>query len=177
MCAALLSAAACASNNKNEPSNAAASASPAATQAAPARTPSTIQQPQVVTASVEEVTLKGGGSGETSVRLDIAEGYHVNSSQPSDKFYIATQLSAEPQEGITPGKPAYPPAMSKKFSFAEKPLSVYEGRAVIKLPLSAEASATKGRHTFKTRVRVQPCNDQACLQPVTIEAAIPVIID
>jgi hypothetical protein len=176
MCAALLCSA-CASGNKNETSKTAASPSPAANQTTPAQATSATQQPQVVTASVGEVTLKSGGSIEAEVLLDIAEGYHVNSNQPSDKFYIATQLEAGPQEGITAGKPVYPPALTKKFSFAEQPLSVYEGRAVIKLPLRAEPAATKGRHTFRTRIRIQPCNDQACLAPRTIEAAIPVVID
>ncbi|MCA1634658.1 MAG: protein-disulfide reductase DsbD N-terminal domain-containing protein [Acidobacteria bacterium] len=174
LCAPLLFSA-CASGQE-VPSNAASNAAPGANQTA--RTPTPIPQAQVVTASVEEVQLgAGGGSAETAVRLDIAEGYHVNANPPSDKFYIGTEIQAEPQEGITPGKPVYPPALTKKFSFAEQPLAVYEGRAVIKLPLRAELSAAKGRHTFKARIRVQPCNDQACLQPRTIEAAIPVVVN
>lgn len=174
VCAPLLFSA-CAPARK-ESSNAASNTPPGANQAS-ASPPAPTPQPQVVTASVEEVQIGAGGSAETSVRLDIAEGYHVNANPPSDKFYIGTEIQAEPQEGITPGKPVYPPALTKKFSFAEKPLAVYEGHAVIRLPLRAERSAAKGRHTFKARFRVQPCNDQACLQPRTIEAAIPVIVN
>ena len=121
--------------------------------------------------------LSAGGAGEALVRLDIAEGYHVNANPPSDKFYIGTEVRAEPQEGVTPGKPVYPPAVTRKLSFSDKPLSVYEGRAVIKLPLTADKGAAKGRHTFRARIRVQPCNDEVCLPPREIEAAIPLTIN
>jgi hypothetical protein len=158
-----------------ESSNASTSGTPGANRAA--ATPRASATPQVVTATVEEVRIDAGGTAETSVRLDIAEGYHVNANPPSDKFYIGTEVLAEPQEGITPGKPAYPPGLSKKFGFAREPLLVYEGEAVVKLPLSAATTAAKGRHTFKARVRVQPCNDEACFPPRTIEAAIPVVVN
>src|ERR687888_151008 len=88
---------------------------------------------------------------------------------PADKFYIGTEVRAEPQEGITPGKPIYPPAVSRKLSFSDKPLAVYEGQAVIRLPLNADKTAAKGRHTFRAKIRVQPCNDQACLPPREID--------
>ena len=175
LCAAALCSA-CGGGQKQSANSSNANA-PAANQPASGASVPANAPPQVVTASVEEVKIDAGGSAETSVRLDIAEGYHVNANPPSDKFYIGTELTAEAQEGITPGKPTYPAALTKKFGFAEKPLAVYEGRVDIKLPLKAAATASKGRHTFKARVRVQPCNDEACLQPRTIEAAIPVIVN
>lgn len=135
------------------------------------------QQQQEVTATVEEATLQAGGSGEATITLDIKEGYHVNANPPSDKFYIGTQLDVTPAEGLKPGAPVYPSPVSRKFAFAEKPLNVYEREAVIKLPLQADASAAKGRHTLAARVRVQPCNDQACLQPRTLETSVNVTVE
>ncbi len=146
----------------------AASAPPAPTQ-----TP----QAQVVTATVEEAKLAAGGAGEATVRLDIAEGYHVQANPASDKFYVATELRAEPQDGLTPGKPTYPAGLQRKLGFAEKPLAVYEGSVRIRLPLRADAAASKGRRTLRAKVRVQPCNDEVCLQPREIDAPIPVTID
>lgn len=137
----------------------------------------TAPQAQVVTATVEEAKLEAGGQGEATVRLDIAEGYHVNANPASDKFYVATELRAEPQEGVTPGKPVYPAGLSRKLGFAEKPLSVYEGSVRIRLPLRADAGAEKGRHTLRAKIRVQPCNDEACLQPREIDAPIPVTVN
>jgi hypothetical protein len=139
--------------------------------------PSPAPQAQPVTATVEEVRLDAGGSAEASVRLDIAKGFHTHANPATDKFYIATELRAEPQEGITPGRPVYPPGAPRKLGFADKPLALYEGSVVIKLPVSADKSATKGRHTLHTKLRVQPCNDEACLPPRDIDAPIPVTIN
>jgi len=153
-----------------------AAGTPAADRPA-APTPTPTPQPQVVTASAEEVRVRAGGSADSAVRLKIADGYHVNANPPSDRFYVGTELLAEPQGGLSPGKPVYPRAESKKFQFSDKPLSVYEGEAVIRLPLSAAAGAEKGSRTFAARVRVQPCNDEACLPPRVIEASIPVVVE
>jgi hypothetical protein len=160
--------------NTNGVASSAKAPTPAAT--APAAATPTPQQ-QVVTATVEEAKLDAGGAGEATVRLDIAEGYHVNANPASDKFYVATELRAEPQEGVTPGKPVYPAGLNRKLGFAEKPLSVYEGSVRIKLPLRADPGAAKGRHTLRAKLRVQPCNDEACLQPRDIDAPIPVTVN
>ena len=158
--------------------NGVAAVTPAPSPAATAQAaPGPARQAQPVTATVEEVRLDAGGAGEASVRLDIADGYHVNANPASDKFFIPTELRAEPQEGITPGKPVYPPGESRKLGFADKPLALYEGSVVIKLPLRADANALKGRHTLRAKLRVQPCNDEACLPPRDIDAPIPVTIN
>lgn len=144
--------------------------------ATPAATPAP-QQPQPVAAAADEARLKAGGAGEAVVRLDITDGFHVNANPASDKFYIPTELTAGPEAGITPGKPSYPKALTKKFKFADKALAVYEGRAEIRLPLRAEASAAKGAHALRARVRVQPCNDEVCLSPRTLDVSIPVVVE
>lgn len=158
--------------------NGVAATTPAPSPAAAAQaTPGPARQPQPVTATVDEVTLDAGGAGEASVRLDIAQGYHTHANPATDKFYIATELRAEPQEGITPGKPVYPPGAQRKLGFAEKPLSLYEGSVVIKLPLRAGKDVPRGRHTLRARLKVQPCNDEACLPPRDIDAPIPVTVN
>lgn len=127
--------------------------------------------------SADEAKLAAGGAGEAAVRLDIAEGFHVHANPASDKFYIATEVQAAPQEGITPGKPVYPKALTRKLEFAATPLALYEGQATIKLPLRADNNAAKGSHKFRITVRAQACNDQACQPPRTIEMLIPVTVD
>lgn len=157
--------------------NGVAAVTPAPNPAATAQATPTQQPQQPVTATVDEVRLDAGGAGEASVRLDIVKGYHTHANPATDKYYIATELRAESQEGITPGKPVYPPGASRKLGFAEKPLSLYEGSVVIKLPLRAEKNALKGRHTLRAKLKVQPCNDEACLPPREIDAPIPVTIN
>lgn len=165
---------ACGGQADNTGGGAAATPTPAATAQARA-TPAARRQE--VTATVEEAALEAGGAGEARVRLDIADGFHVQANPASDKFYVATELRAEPVEGVTPDKPVYPAGVERKLGFADKPLSVYEGGAVvIRLPLRADKAAAKGRHTLRAKLRVQPCNDEVCLPPREIDAPIPVTV-
>ena len=169
-----LACASCGGGQSNANGVAAVTPSPAAAaQAAPAPAP----QAQPVTATVEELKLDAGGAGEAAVRLDIAGGYHTHANPATDKFYIATALTAEAADGITPGKPVYPPGVERKLGFEKRPLSLYEGRVVIKLPVRADKNALKGRHTLRAKLRVQPCNDVTCEPPRYIDAPIPVTIN
>ena len=145
----------------------------AAATAAPSPTPA----PQVVTAAADEATLDAGKPGEATVRIEIAKGFHVNANPASDKFYVPTELVVEKQEGVAPGRPVYPKGLTRTLGFSDKPLSVYEGSVVIRLPLRAEPNAAKGRRALRAKVRVQPCNDEACLQPRDIEIPINVTVN
>lgn len=146
---------------------------PATAPATPAPTPQALH----VTALAEEVKLEAGGAGEAAVRLDIEQGYHTHANPATDKFYIATALSAEAADGITPGKPVYPPGVPRKLDFFDKPLSLYEGSVRIRLPLRADKNALKGRHTLRAKLRVQTCNDQTCDQPRNVDVPINVTIN
>lgn len=150
------------------------SQTPAAPAAARPATPTPAPTPHILTASAAEARLAPGASGEAVVRLNIADGWHVNSNPPSDKFYIGTEVQAEAQGGVAPGKPVYPKGLTKKFEFSQQPLDVYEGAVEVRLPLRAEPTAERGARTLRGRVRYQPCNDRECLQPRTVEVSIPV---
>jgi hypothetical protein len=174
LCAPLIFGACGGQTNAND--TAAINNAPAPVATAPVQATPT-PQAEVVTASADAVQLGAGGAGEAVVRLNIADGFHVNANPASDKFYRATEIQAAPQEGITPGKPTYPRAILKKFEFAQTPLAVYEKQVVIRLPLRADKSAAKGLHTFRAKISVQPCNDQECLRPRDIDASIAVTIN
>ena len=70
----------------------------------------------------------------------------------------------------------YPDPITRKFSFAEKPLAVYEGETILKVQLKADKSAKSGPQTLAAKLRVQACDDQVCYAPGTIDLAIPVVI-
>jgi hypothetical protein len=168
----LLFFSACARNQHGNVNSTPNAGTPSATH-----TPTVVQQKEQVTATVEQARLSAGGTGYAVIRLDIAEGWYVNANQPLDKSYTATEVQAETQEGITPGKPLYPSAVTKKFQLSNKPLAVYQGSVVIRLPLRAAPSVTKGQHTFRARILYQPGNDRELLPPRTIDAYIPVMVD
>ncbi|HYX41835.1 MAG TPA: protein-disulfide reductase DsbD domain-containing protein [Pyrinomonadaceae bacterium] len=132
---------------------------------------------QIVRASADAVPIKAGGAMDASVRLQIADGYHINANPASFSYLIATELQVAPAHGLNAGKPAYPASVSKKFQFAPQPLAVYEHEALIKLPLRAAADAPKGTANLPVQVRVQACDEEKCFPPTTVKTDIPVTIN
>jgi DsbC/DsbD-like thiol-disulfide interchange protein len=130
----------------------------------------------IVKASGENVEARAGETAEASVRLAIASGYHVNANPATERFLIPTSLEVKPEAGITVDKITYPKPLTKKFSFAETPLAVYEGDAHITMTVRVPRDVAAGQHTLGARLRVQPCDDEKCYPPTTIETSIPVTI-
>lgn len=172
--ALLVALSACAGNTTqtNTPAN---SSNAASTANAPKPEPKSPLE-GIVRASVERVEMSAGETAETSVRLSIANGYHVNANPATEKFLIPTSLEVKPETGLTVDKIVYPKPLKKKFPFAEMPLDVYEGDAQIMLRLRAPRDTAPGQHTLRARVRVQPCDDEKCYPPTTVETSIPITI-
>jgi len=176
-CALLVTLSACAndSSQTNAPANAPNAVANANANAAATPAPKSPLE-GIVSASVERVELSAGGTAETGVRLKITSGYHVNANPATEKFLIPTSLEVKPEAGITVDHIVYPKSLKKKFPFAETPLDVYEGDAVIKFTVRATRDIAAGEHTLRARVRVQPCDDEKCYPPSTIETSLPVTI-
>jgi hypothetical protein len=66
--------------------------------------------------------------------------------------------------------------VTKKFTFSEQPIAVYEDEVLIKLPLTATAAAQKGEQQLKGKVRFQACDDEVCYPPRNLETPIAVTI-
>ena len=121
-------------------------------------------------------TLAKGESGEAVVRLKIDNGYHVNANPPSFSYLIATELNLTTGADISVDFITYPAGQTKKFSFSEQPLSVYEGETDLKVRLSAAKTAQPGEHNLSAKLRVQACDDQVCYAPGTIDLTLPVTV-
>ncbi|HWT03078.1 MAG TPA: protein-disulfide reductase DsbD domain-containing protein [Pyrinomonadaceae bacterium] len=130
----------------------------------------------VVRMEVPATEIKSGGTAEATVKLTVASGYHINANPPSFSYLKATELTVEPGEGVTAGKPTYPSSVTRTFAFSKEPLAVYEGETAIKLPLTAAAGAKKGAQTLKGKLRIQACDEEKCFPPRTMDAPIPVTV-
>jgi hypothetical protein len=156
----------------------------AKTGSTPGQPPATASSPPaqritsegVVKAAPQPVEISAGGSGEAIVRLTIQNGYHVNANPPTYPYLKATSLEISAAEGVMTAFVTYPKALDKKFPFAEKPLSVYEGETDLKATLKTDKAAKKGERSIPARLRIQACDDQVCYPPGTLELTIPVNI-
>jgi thiol:disulfide interchange protein DsbD len=121
--------------------------------------------------------VKRGGSVQMTVNIEVDEGYHINSNRPAEKYLIPTALKLERAAGLTTTPVIYPKAKLQRFEFSQKPLSVFEGKAVLKLTARALAALAPGAQTLKGKLTVQACNNQQCLRPQTIDVSIPLQVE
>ncbi|HEX8176877.1 MAG TPA: protein-disulfide reductase DsbD N-terminal domain-containing protein [Pyrinomonadaceae bacterium] len=129
----------------------------------------------VLLVNASKVEVEAGKTARAEVKLKIKEGYHINAN-PASQYQIATQLTMEQPDGITAGQPKYPPSLTRKFSFSEQALAVYEKEATISFELSAQAGAAKGERSIPARLRFQACDDQVCYPPKNLQVSIPVTV-
>jgi hypothetical protein len=118
--------------------------------------------------------VKKGAAVQVSVVVEIEDGYHINSNRPAEEFLIPTALKFDRLKGITTARIIYPKAKIQKFEFSEKPMSVYDGEAVIKFTARALPSASAGAQTLRAKLTVQACDDKQCLRPQTLSLDIPI---
>ncbi len=130
----------------------------------------------VVKAKAQPVSITAGSSGEAIVRLTIQDGYHINANPPTYRYLKATELEIAQGEGISVTSVYYPPPLTRKFTFAEKPLAVYEGNTELKATLKAYQSTKRGERSISARLRVQACDHEVCYPPGTLDLTIPVSI-
>jgi len=104
---------------------------------------------------------------QAAVVIDIPSGYHINSSRPLESYLIATSLKVDGPSGVRIGPTLYPRAALRKFKFSKKPLSVYEGRAVLRFNVTVPANYSGGSIELKAHLRLQSCNDEVCFPPKT----------
>jgi Disulphide bond corrector protein DsbC len=117
------------------------------------------------------VAFSGPGKGSVDVPIRIDDGYHINANPATFPYLIATEVTTDKVPGLDVGKPIYPPAVRKKFQFADEPLAVYEGNVNITLPLVTHSSGTK---SLPISIRVQACDQEKCFAPDTLKTTIPV---
>lgn len=118
--------------------------------------------------------IPAGSSAEAAVLLNLEDTWHVNSNQPSQDFLIGTVLNIESQDLISVSGYQYPPSKTYNFDFSPEPVDVYEGEAPILFTISVSDEIEPGSYELNGTVRVQACDNEVCLAPVTLDISVPV---
>jgi hypothetical protein len=125
----------------------------------------------------EQVSVPAGKPSPVILHFRVAQGLHINSHTPSDKFLIPTDFSipdgAGPDgAGVRLGAATYPPGTIISLAFDPKTkLSVYTGEFAIQ----ARIEATPGNHLVQAKLHYQACDQNQCMPPKTIDVPIDVI--
>ena len=110
-----------------------------------------------------------GGSFQIAVVMKIRPGFHVNAREKSKEYLIATDLKAELPGGFSSGgETVYPKGKLETFTFSKEPLNVYQDTVILRMPVTALATAPLGEQHVSLKLRYQACSTELCLPPVTI---------
>jgi uncharacterized protein YyaL (SSP411 family) len=107
------------------------------------------------------------------VRLEIPEGWHLNSHRPVQEYLKPTTLRLEPGVPYRLLHVDYPEGDTVTFPFDPEPLSVYQGTVTVTAEVDIPPSLGAGETSLPFLVSYQPCTDQECLPPVEKRLEVP----
>ena len=137
------------------------------------------QQPAPVVSGKLVLGTDGAHAGSTvqaAAVAEVASGYHINDHVPSLDYLIPTELKLEPAPPLAAGPAVYPKGKPVKFTFLDQPISVYQGRLVVRAPLKVAPGARPGAYAVKGALSYQACNDHACLPPASLPLSLTVTV-
>jgi len=102
-----------------------------------------------------------------AVKAAIKNGWHINSDKPNEDFLIPTQLISLDSR-FPFAKIIFPNAKELKFSFSEKPVSVFDGEILIAGLIRIDENIPLGIYKVPIQLRYQACNNESCMPPTKI---------
>lgn len=111
--------------------------------------------------------LYAGSENKVVLKVDIEEKWHINSNSPYEDFLIPTALTLADNKGFSLTKVVYPKAKDYKFSFSDKPLSVWAEEIFIGAVLKVNDDVKPGIYNLVFTLDYQACNDMSCLAPTS----------
>ncbi len=105
--------------------------------------------------------------GRVHVDITLADGWHLNASEPLQDYLIGTDLTDA--AGQTLVGVSYPEPHIRTLAFQSEALALHEGDITLEGDLPGTLDAI-GHSTVKLRLQV--CSDEVCLAPETVEWAV-----
>ncbi|MBC8108544.1 MAG: thioredoxin family protein [Anaerolineae bacterium] len=124
-----------------------------------------------ITPALNYSALQAGQQAVLAVALDIEEGYHSQSHVPVGDGNIKTEVVIEPNTALKISAPLYPPGKDI-FPKALGHLNVYDGRAIIYVPIEVKPDAKSGDIEIKGTLMIQVCDDNQCYMPEDVPFTI-----
>jgi hypothetical protein len=123
---------------------------------------------------VDEVPpLKPGAAFELRARLTVAEGYHVQPNEPTDREAFKTVARLRGELAVTIQEWNYPAATA---AGPGQPAG-YAGTVLLSARGGVLPTAAAGRYLMRLTVLAQPCSGTACLPPERASAEFTLVIE
>ena len=117
-----------------------------------------------------------GNAFDVEVKVELAEGWHINANPSSWDLLIPTTVSVSPDASVEIVSVTYPKGKPFHADWKETPISIYEGDVTIKMTLQLKPGETiEKAFPLKISVRYQACDAHRCTPPST--ATIPLWVN
>ena len=110
-----------------------------------------------------------GSRGYMGLVADIADGWHINSNMPLDKYLIPTTVEVTAQDGIEVEKILYPEPVMEKLGISEGKMSLYKGHVVFGIKFRIAQNLKPQDYNIKVVLKYQGCNNLTCIEPASID--------
>ena len=117
-----------------------------------------------------------GNAFDVEVKIELAEGWHINANPSSWDLLIPTTVSIGPDASVEILSVTYPEGKPFHADWRDTPISIYEGDVIIEMKLKLKPGETiEKAFPLKISVRYQACDAHRCLPPST--ATIPLWVN
>ena len=107
-----------------------------------------------------------------AVKVQIEEGWHINSASPNDEFLIPTSFDLLSDRDFEIAKITYPDPLILALSFSDEPVSVFEGEFFIGAIIEVPEDLELGEHQIPVELYYQACNDMTCEPPESVKSTL-----
>ncbi len=104
----------------------------------------------------------------------IDSGWHINTASPYQDWLIPADLQFDTLTDLTPYGIEYPPG--EDIALAGERISVWSHEVVIPFMIAVDSGAAAGEHVLPMTFTYQPCDDENCVPPETVELAMTVAV-
>jgi uncharacterized protein YyaL (SSP411 family) len=132
------------------------------------------KHPVKITARPSKARVAPGEQFEVEVKVEIEEGWHVNSRRPTVDFLLPSAIGLREGGPFEAGEPTYP--KDRIIQVGEDQLAVYEGTVLLTMPVTVLKGAEPGVGTLGVVFQFQACDDQMCQAPDRVAVDVPMEI-
>lgn len=119
----------------------------------------------------------GAAAGKTykaALLVEVAEGWHINSENPTQDWLIAAKLEPHNTDVFTATRIKYP--RSSTFKMLGEEMRVFGGKIRIYFDVKVAAGAAPAEYELPVSFTYQACNDKECRAPQTIDTGLVIVV-
>jgi uncharacterized protein YyaL (SSP411 family) len=120
--------------------------------------------------------LAAGDQFRVSVRLTIAEGYHLYGPNPDVKVILPTSIVVDENKSVEVVKVTPPKGVAKMDPNLKQELETYEGEVTFQVDMKIADNTPPGGLSLGLQVKTQACDDRQCARPSNSSVKLPLEI-